>query len=127
MSNQQRVLLFTYGGIAAAVAVLCVVAIIVFSSFSEEPETTQAEESVSTEVSYEEPEAETAECGGGSQLIRIKALPDGSASLCFRNPNSIPFPVEVSTLPAADQNALRRGIDVTGKEALDKLLQDLTS
>ena len=37
------------------------------------------------------------------------------------------FPVEVSTLPAADQNALQRGIDVTGKEALDKLLQDLTS
>ena len=55
MSNQQRVLLFTYGGIAAAVAVLCVAAIIVFSSFSDEPETTQAEESVSTEVSYEEP------------------------------------------------------------------------
>ena len=105
MSNQQRVLLFTYGGIAAAVAVLCVAAIIVFSSFSDEPETAQAEESVSTE----------------------KALPDGIGVFDAFGTLIRSFPVEVSTLPAADQNALQRGIDVTGKEALDKLLQDLTS
>ena len=125
MSNQQRVLLFTYGGIAAAVAVLCVVAIIVFSSFSEEPETTQAEESVSTEVSYEEPEAETADAAAPNYTV--KALPDGIGVFDAFGTLIRSFPVEVSTLPAADQNALRRGIDVTGKEALDKLLQDLTS
>lgn len=126
MSNQQRVLLFTYSGIAAAVAVLCVVAIIVFSSFSEEPETTQAEESVSTEVSYEEPEAETADAAAAPNYT-VKALPDGIGVFDAFGTLIRSFPVEVSTLPAADQNALRRGIDVTGKEALDKLLQDLTS
>lgn len=126
MSNQQRVLLFTYGGIAAAVAVLCVAAIIVFSSFSDEPETAQAEESVSTEVSYEEPEAETADAAAAPNYT-VKALPDGIGVFDAFGTLIRSFPVEVSTLPAADQNALQRGIDVTGKESLDKLLQDLTS
>lgn len=126
MSNQQRVLLFTYGGIAAAVAVLCIAAIFVFSSFSEELETAQAEESVSSELSYEEPEAQTADAAAAPNYT-VKAIQDGIGVFDAFGTLIRSFPVEVTTLPAADQNALRRGIDVTGKEALDKLLQDLTS
>ncbi len=127
MSDQQRVLLFTYGGIAALVAVLCIAAIIVFSSFSAEPETARAEESTASEVSYvEELPAEAADAVAAPSFT-VKSIQGGIGVFDAFGTLIRSLPVEVSTLPAADQNALKRGIDVTGKEALDKLLQDLTS
>ena len=125
MRDQQKVLLFTYGGIAALVAVVCVAAIIMISSLRPDSQTVQAEDSMS-EASDMLEEAETAGAPA-AVLYTVKVWKEGIGVFDAEGKLIRTFELAVSTFPATNQEALKRGIDVTSKEALDKLLQDLTS
>lgn len=124
MRDQQKVLLFTYGGIAALVAVVCIAAIIFLSSLRSDPQSAQAGQS--SEMIEELEEAETAGAPAAI-LYTVKEWKNGIGVFDAQGKLIRTFELAVSALPATNQEALKRGIDVTSKEALDKLLQDLTS
>ena len=120
MKNPQRVLLFSYASLAGIACVLCIAAIFLWSGAKPSQEDT-AEAELSEVPAAQATDAPAA----AAYTIRIwkdKIAVFDSAGELLRT-----LSVPLSSLTPARRGLLRQGIPAADKEALDRLLEDLTS
>lgn len=121
MRISQRALFYSQLALVALVFVGTIAAIFFIGSLADDPEPTPDQLEASL------PETQTADAPAALQYYTVKAWNDGIGVFDHTGELIRSFPTSISALSADQQTILEQGIEVVGKEALDKLLEDLTS
>lgn len=120
MKNPQRVLLFSYASLAGIACVLCIAAIFLWSGAKSSPEDT-------AEAELSEAQAAQAADAPAAAAYTVRVWKDGIAVFDSAGELLRTLCVSLSSLSPARRELLQQGIPAADKEALDRLLEDLTS
>ena len=121
MRISQRALFYSQLALVCLVFIGTIAAIIFVGTLSDDPESEQDQVEVSM------PETQTADAPAALQYYTVKAWNDGIGVFDHTGQLIRSFNKSITSLSDADRTALTQGIEVIGKEALDRLLEDLTS